>query len=104
VSFINRRFHRENIWWKKNPRTRNQCEQVAADWLLARRFCTLKMEGIRSSETSVHTRSTRRHIPEDGILHSHRCKNLKSYISQADDFLTSKKNNFWLFNTMFILQ
>jgi hypothetical protein len=32
-------------------------------------FSTLKMEAIRSSETSVHTRSTRRHIPEDGILH-----------------------------------
>jgi hypothetical protein len=29
---------------------------------------TLKMEAIRSSETSVHTRSTRRHIPEDGII------------------------------------
>jgi hypothetical protein len=27
------------------------------------------MEAIRSSATSVHTRSTRRHIPEDGILH-----------------------------------
>jgi hypothetical protein len=26
----------------------------------------LKMEVIRSSETSVHTRYTRRHIPEDG--------------------------------------
>jgi hypothetical protein len=35
----------------------------------------------RSLETSVHTRSTRRHIPEDGILYSHRCENLKSYIS-----------------------
>jgi hypothetical protein len=32
------------------------------------------------TETSVHTRSTRRHIPEDGILHSHRRENLKSYI------------------------
>jgi hypothetical protein len=30
--------------------------------------CTLKMRAIRSSETSVHTRSTRRHIQEDGIL------------------------------------
>jgi hypothetical protein len=40
---------------------------------------TLKMEGICSSETSVHTRSTRRHIPEDGILHSHRRENPKSY-------------------------
>jgi hypothetical protein len=39
-------------------------------------FSTLKMGAIRSSETSVHTRSTRRHIPEDGILHSHRRGNL----------------------------
>jgi hypothetical protein len=40
---------------------------------------TLKMETIRSSETSVHTTSTRRHIPEDDILHSHSRENLKSY-------------------------
>jgi hypothetical protein len=31
-------------------------------------FCTLN-EAIFSSETSVHTRSTRRHIREDGIVH-----------------------------------
>jgi hypothetical protein len=31
-------------------------------------FSTLMMEAIRSSETSVHTRSTLHHIPEDGIL------------------------------------
>jgi hypothetical protein len=42
-------------------------------------FSTLKMEAIRPSETSVHTRSIRRHIPEEGILHSHRRENLKSY-------------------------
>jgi hypothetical protein len=29
---------------------------------------TLKLEAIRSSETSVYTISSRRHIPEDGIL------------------------------------
>jgi hypothetical protein len=29
---------------------------------------TLMMEAIRSSETSVYTRSTQRHVPEDGIL------------------------------------
>jgi hypothetical protein len=41
------------------------------------------MEAIRSSETSVKsTTSTRRHTPEDGILHSHRGENLKSYISE----------------------
>jgi hypothetical protein len=41
---------------------------------------TLKMEAIRSSETSAHTISARSHIPQDGILHSHRRENLKPYI------------------------
>jgi hypothetical protein len=40
----------------------------------------LKMEAIRSSETSVHTRSTQCNIPDDGILHSDHCENLRSYI------------------------
>jgi hypothetical protein len=35
-------------------------------------FSTLMMEAIRSSETSVLTRATQRHSPEDGIPHSHR--------------------------------
>jgi hypothetical protein len=35
---------------------------------------------IHSSETSVLTGTTRRHIPEDGSLHSHRRENLKSYM------------------------
>jgi hypothetical protein len=36
------------------------------------------MDAIQSSETSVLTRTKRRNIPEDDILHSQRPENLKS--------------------------
>jgi hypothetical protein len=82
---VNRRFggtyrlHLEGR--RKYPRAKNQRGQSAVTCsrcLLAREFfsSTLKMEAISSSETSI---STRCHIPGDGILHSHRRENLKSY-------------------------
>jgi hypothetical protein len=42
---------------------------------------TLMMEAILSSDTSVLTKATQRHIPDDGILHSHLSENLKYYIA-----------------------
>jgi hypothetical protein len=42
-------------------------------------FVTLMMEPLSSSKTSVLTRETRRHIPQDDILHSHCREYLKSY-------------------------
>jgi hypothetical protein len=39
----------------------------------------LMLKAISSSETSVLPRATRRNFTEDGILHSHRRQNHKSY-------------------------
>jgi hypothetical protein len=44
-------------------------------------IATLMMEAIVSSELYLLTRASRLYIPDDGILHSDRRDNLKSYIA-----------------------
>jgi hypothetical protein len=50
------------------------------------------MEAIRSSGTSVPTRTTRRNVLEDGILHSDSLENLKSYIALTVWALYCRRN------------
>jgi hypothetical protein len=47
----------------------------------SRVLAILMMEALCSSETSFLKRATGGIIPEDDILHSHCCENLKSYIA-----------------------
>jgi hypothetical protein len=59
---------------KENILYRNRDLRYSQRWLAhagssLADFSTLKMEARRSSETSVHTRSTRRHIPEVDIIY-----------------------------------
>jgi hypothetical protein len=52
-------------------RTQSQLLVTANVVPRSRIFVTLKMEARISSKTTVHTRTTWRNIPEDGILHVH---------------------------------
>jgi hypothetical protein len=45
----------------------------------SRTVTILKMEVVSSPETLVLTKTTRHHIPEEGILHNHRREDLKLY-------------------------
>jgi hypothetical protein len=55
---------------------------------------TLIIEVTRYSETSVLIRATRRNISEDGIIHSHRREDIKSYIALTGWVLQRRRNVF----------
>jgi hypothetical protein len=66
---VNRRFGgKYRLHFQGRKIRKREGAATCSHWFLARGFSTLKMETIRSSETSVHARCTQRHIPEVGIL------------------------------------
>jgi hypothetical protein len=70
------------IFWDVTPRGSVLRLLVTANIVPSPKILvTLMMEVIRSSETLVLKRATWHNIQAHGILHSHHCKILKSYIA-----------------------
>jgi hypothetical protein len=66
----------ESITWVLSVRHQLSKKSACSRWLGS--YFTMKMEVIRSFETSVHIRTTRRYILEDSSIHNYRRENLKS--------------------------
>jgi hypothetical protein len=66
------------IFW---PYCWSRCLAKGPNWVgvFLSLYLMINTSRMACSETSVLTRATRRNIPEDAILHSHRRENLKSY-------------------------
>jgi hypothetical protein len=70
-------------------------EELSASFIRMTRIgdsCHPDEGGATFLQTSVLTRATRRDIPEDTILHSHRHENLKSYIKSGQCFVVVSRN------------
>jgi hypothetical protein len=70
-SCVKRRFgekYRLHLYCRKIPERGTNLQPPAHVSSSLADFSTLQMEAIRSAETSVYTISSRRQIPEDGIL------------------------------------
>jgi hypothetical protein len=74
------RFHHQD---DKNRRTRKDVSLLHTGKVIPSSLilATLITEAISSSETSVLKTATRCNMPQDGILHSTRRENLKSYVA-----------------------
>jgi hypothetical protein len=73
-------------------------KQLVEEWhleILRQSLTTLKMGAVRSSETSVNFyQTTWRSIPEDNVLHSHLCVDLKSQTSVFNMFGSMRNASF----------